>query len=64
MHGILRIMEEQFRGYGRRKSTGQIYTIQIVKITERGMANSSAKWIPKNCVIVAMYGATAAKVAS
>jgi len=34
-----------------------------VKITEEGLKNSSAKWIPKNCVIVAMYGATAAKVA-
>ena len=34
-----------------------------VKITEIGMTNSSAKWIPANCVIVAMYGATAAKVA-
>ena len=34
-----------------------------VKITEEGVANSSAKWIPENCVIVAMYGATAAKVA-
>ena len=34
-----------------------------VTITEAGLRNSSAKWIPKNCVIVAMYGATAAKVA-
>lgn len=34
-----------------------------VKITEKGLASSSAKWIPENCVIVAMYGATAAKVA-
>jgi type I restriction enzyme S subunit len=33
-----------------------------VKITEEGLHNSSAKWIPANCVIVAMYGATAAKV--
>lgn len=32
-------------------------------ITEDGLANSSAKWIPANCVIVAMYGATAGKVA-
>lgn len=32
-------------------------------ITEEGLRNSSAKWIPANCVIVAMYGATAAKVA-
>ena len=32
-------------------------------ITEEGLNNSSAKWIPKNCVIVAMYGATVGKVA-
>ena len=32
-----------------------------IKITEEAIANSSAKLIPKNCVIVAMYGATAAK---
>lgn len=34
-----------------------------VKITEKGLANSSAKWIPADCVIVAMYGATVGKVA-
>ena len=34
-----------------------------MKITDEGLKNSSAKWIPANCVIVAMYGATAAKVA-
>ena len=34
-----------------------------VKITDKGLENSSAKWVPTNCVIVAMYGATAAKVA-
>jgi len=39
-----------------------IYDTEI-KITAEGLSNSSAKWIPKNCVIVAMYGATAAKVA-
>lgn len=32
-----------------------------VKITEEGLNNSSAKWIPANCVIVAMYGATVGK---
>lgn len=32
-------------------------------ITEDGLNNSSAKWIPKGSVIIAMYGATAAKVA-
>lgn len=34
-----------------------------VKITELGLSSSTAKWIKPNCVIVAMYGATAAKVA-
>ncbi|MCX2499436.1 restriction endonuclease subunit S [Plesiomonas shigelloides] len=33
-----------------------------VKITKAGVENSSAKWIPKNCVIVAMYGATVGKI--
>ena len=32
-------------------------------ITKLGLEKSSAKMIPANCVIVAMYGATAAKVA-
>ncbi len=32
-------------------------------ITKEGLENSSAKWIPENCVIVAMYGATVGKVA-
>ena len=32
-------------------------------ITEEGLNNSSAKWIPKHSVIVAMYGATVGKVA-
>lgn len=39
-----------------------VYDTEI-KITELALKNSSAKLIPKNCVIVAMYGATAAKVA-
>ena len=34
-----------------------------VKISEEGLSNSSARWIPANCVIIAMYGATAAKAA-
>ena len=34
-----------------------------IKITQDGLNNSSAKWIPENCVIVAMYGATAGKIA-
>jgi type I restriction enzyme S subunit len=34
-----------------------------VKITEKGLKSSSAKWIPGNCVIVAISGATAARSA-
>ena len=34
-----------------------------LKITEQGLAESSAKWIPANCVIVAISGATAARTA-
>lgn len=33
-----------------------------MKITEEGVNNSSTKWIPANCVIVAMYGATVGRV--
>ncbi len=33
-----------------------------VKITEAGVKNSNAKWIPENCVIVAMYGATVGRI--
>jgi type I restriction enzyme S subunit len=33
------------------------------KITELGLANSAAKWISANTVIIAMYGATAGNVA-
>jgi len=33
-----------------------------VKITEAGLKNSSAKLIPENCVIIAMYGATVGKI--
>ncbi len=32
-------------------------------ITQAGLDNSSAKWIKKNCVIIAMYGATAGRCA-
>lgn len=38
-----------------------VYDTEI-KISEDAVRNSSAKLIPANCVIVAMYGATAAKV--
>lgn len=34
-----------------------------IKITEEGLANSSAKWVPENSVIIAMYGNSAGRVA-
>lgn len=40
----------------------RIYSTEST-ITQDGLDNSSAKWIEKNSVIVAMYGATAGKVA-
>jgi type I restriction enzyme, S subunit len=40
----------------------RLYDAEI-KITEEGLNNSSAKWIPANSIIIAMYGATAGKVA-
>ena len=39
-----------------------IYDTEM-KISEEAISNSAAKLIPANCVIVAMYGATAAKCA-
>ena len=33
-----------------------------IKITKEGLQNSSAKLIPANCVIIAMYGATVGRV--
>lgn len=33
-----------------------------IKITEAGLENSSAKWIPENSVIVALYGNSAGRV--
>lgn len=47
-------------------SSGEIYQGYISStekyITEEGLANSAAKWVPKNSVVIAMYGATAGKV--
>lgn len=37
-----------------------VYDTEI-KITDEAVCSSSAKLIPENCVIIAMYGATAAK---
>ena len=37
--------------------------VPYVKITDLALKNSSAKMIPENCVIVAMYGATIGKIA-
>lgn len=42
-------------------SQGYIYSSEI-KITEKGLKNSSAKVFPLNTVLVAMYGATAGQV--
>lgn len=39
----------------------EIYSTELT-ITEEGLASSSAKWVNKNAIIVAMYGATAGKV--
>lgn len=41
---------------------GRIYSTERT-ISQEGLENSSAKWIDENSVIVAMYGATAGKVA-
>lgn len=41
----------------------QLITEPSMSITQAGLDNSAAKYIPANCVIVAMYGATAAKAA-
>ncbi len=47
-------------------SSGEINQGYIYKtersITQDGLDNSSAKWVPKDSVVIAMYGATAGKV--
>jgi type I restriction enzyme S subunit len=40
---------------------GRIYKTKKF-ITEKGLTNSSAKWIPEKSIVIAMYGATAGKV--
>lgn len=42
-------------------SLGYIYKTEV-KITEKALANSSAKIFPENTVVIAMYGATAGQV--
>lgn len=48
-------------------NTKEVHFNRIYKtekyITSAGLENSSAKWVPSNSVIVAMYGATAGNVA-
>lgn len=48
-------------------NTKEVHFNRIYKtekyITNAGLENSSAKWVPSNSVIVAMYGATAGNVA-
>lgn len=60
-------VEEYYNGQIPWLNTKEVDFKRIFKtektITEKGLSNSSAKWIPENSVIVAMYGATAAKVA-
>ena len=53
-HGDIPWLRTQEIDFGEIWDTG-------VKITEAGLRNSSANWIPENCVIVAMYGATVGK---
>ena len=33
-----------------------------ILLTDEAVKNSSAKWIPENCIIVSMYGATVGRV--
>lgn len=40
---------------------GEIWDTSV-KITDLGLRNSSVNWIPENCVIIAMYGATVGKI--
>jgi len=48
-------------------NTKEVHSNRIYKtektISELGLQNSSAKWIPSCCIIVAMYGATAGNIA-
>ncbi len=60
-------VEEYYGGIIPWLNTKEINFNRIYKtektITEEGLNNSSAKWIPAKSVIVAMYGATAGKTA-
>ena len=62
----LRSNKEYYGGNIRWVKSGEVNLGEIFdtkeKITESGLKNSSAKQIPENTVLVAMYGATAGKV--
>lgn len=59
---------EYFKGEIPWISSGEVNQSKIYdtqeKITEDALKNSSAKWIPKNSILVAMYGATAGQVST
>ncbi|MEI6883802.1 MAG: restriction endonuclease subunit S [Bacteroidota bacterium] len=61
-----RSRDDYFKGSIPWISSGEVNQPQIndtvEKITQLGLENSSAKWIPKNSVLIAMYGATAGQV--
>jgi len=60
--------QEYFKGDIPWISSGEVNQSKIQdtqeKITEEALKNSSAKWIPKNSILVAMYGATAGQVST
>lgn len=61
-----RAKDEYFKGDIPWISSGEVNLPYIIdtkeKITQEALDNSSARWIPKNSVLVAMYGATAGVV--
>jgi type I restriction enzyme S subunit len=61
-----RAKDKYFKGNIPWISSGEVNLPYIIdtkeKITQEALDNSSARWIPKNSVLVAMYGATAGVV--
>ena len=59
--------EEYYQGNIPWLNTGEVKNTRIYQtekyITELGLQNSSAKWVKIDSVIIALYGATAGKVA-